>query len=264
MLGYRCFHLRFVFVYFAYFLVLKNARNWLGIGGILAEQSGIINHCYPAILFNWKFYTIIFVYIFLFGCLGASFSAIDEGKIDGNGIRESIVAKGLAEVSNSNRVDLQLVPRVEADTNVESTVEEFVLIIPSIGLEQGVIENVDPRYPEIYMPVLDENIAHGKYTRMPDGAVNEGNVYLFAHREWLHNGKDVGFFGRLDELGDGDVAIIRYNGKNYSYKFRAGKVVDVGDVSVYTDGAISPTLTLQTCEGSEKRLMVWFDLIEVV
>ncbi|MBN1331813.1 sortase [Candidatus Dojkabacteria bacterium] len=206
-----------------------------------------------------KVYTILFTYIFLFASLGAVYSDI----IGDQGVYPAISVDDLA-ARNYNSGNEYLTPAVIPKVQAAVPIEEFVLIIPSIGLEEEVIENIDPVSPEIYMPVLNEHIAHGKYTRMPDGAVEDGNVYLFAHREWQYQGRNSGFFAKIDQLSVGDMAIIKYNGQNYYYKFRSREVVDVKNVSVYTDVAPSPTLTLQTCEGSQKRLIVSFDLTKIL
>ena len=207
-----------------------------------------------------KFYLVIFFYIFLFGALGSVYSEITEEIVvpddNSNPVEISRVQESGSVIEDV--VD-KLVPKVAAT----EPVREFVLIIPKIDLEKEVVENVNPADPDEYLPVLNENIAHGKYTRMPDGAVDEGNVYLFAHREWEFEGQNAGFFSKIGELGAGDIAIIKYNGKNYSYIFQSKKLVDVKNVSIYTSESVSPTLTLQTCEGSEKRLIVSFTLVGI-
>ncbi len=143
-------------------------------------------------------------------------------------------------------------------------IKEFRLAIPSINLNMNVVENVDPADESVYGAVMVNNIAHGKYTRLPDEATLEGNVYLFAHREGVVGGKDVGFFQNLNELSYGDIALIKYGDKIYKYRFRKSFVITPQDTWVYTGQSNSPTLTLQTCEdGESKRLIVKLDLIEV-
>jgi len=110
--------------------------------------------------------------------------------------------------------------------------------------------------------VLEKGIAHGKYTKLPSEATESGNVYLFAHHEGYANGKDIGFFKKLDNLKSGDDAIIHFNGNTYVYNFRSSKIVDPSDTTVYTAEALTPTLTLQTCHNGEKqRLIATFDLV---
>jgi len=141
-------------------------------------------------------------------------------------------------------------------------VRDFAIEIPSIGVKRKVISNVDPANKDEYLGVLENYVAHGKYTLLPDEAVLNGNVYLFAHREGVVNGKDVGFFKRLDELSKGDDLIVYYKGNVYLYSFRDSKVIEPWQTEVYTSYSATPTLTLQTCEdGQSKRLILFFDLV---
>lgn len=141
----------------------------------------------------------------------------------------------------------------------------FRLQIPSINLNKEVVENVDPGDESVYGPVIAKSVAHGRYTKLPDEAQENGNVYLFAHRDGYIDGKYVGFFKRLGELRDGDVAYIHYAGKKYVYKFLRSFVITPQDTWVYTPESDMPILTLQTCENGESmRLMVQWQLTEVV
>ncbi|MFQ5493509.1 MAG: sortase [Candidatus Dojkabacteria bacterium] len=136
----------------------------------------------------------------------------------------------------------------------------FYLEIPAIGLKKRVVPNVDPTRRGAYLPVIDENVAHGRYTRLPDQATKSGNVYLYAHRDG-----HAGFFNRLDELRNGAKIEIFYNGETFTYKVFRSFVVNRKDTWVYTAQSPSPTLTLQTCEnGSEDRLIVKARLVRVV
>lgn len=139
---------------------------------------------------------------------------------------------------------------------------EFILSIPAISLRKDVMRNIDPSNKDEYMAVLRNSIAHGKYTLLPDQAVDFGNVYLFAHRQGTFDGKDIGFFRRLNEIRFGDEAYINFDGSTYIYKFRSSKIVSPKDTYVYTSYSPTPTLTLQTCEqGFSKRLILTFDFI---
>jgi len=141
---------------------------------------------------------------------------------------------------------------------------EFRLSIAKISLKQTVQADVDPANQDVYSAVINEKVAHGLGTRLPDEAILDGNVYLFAHRNGVYNGKKIGFFHRLDDLNQGDVAIIEYNGTTYEYKLREKFVITPQDTWVYTEQAETPTLTLQTCENGEtQRLIVKFDLVAI-
>lgn len=175
----------------------------------------------------------------------------------GNSVQAAATDSGpgqMAENSNGNNVL----------ANVKDQ-ERFRLIIPKAGVDHTVIANVDPGNKNIYGPVIENYVAHGKYTRLPDEATQKGNVYLFAHREGYANGRNIGFFKHLDKLADGDMAYIKYAGKTYVYQYRDEFIVTPEDTWVYTAHSDFPALTLQTCEnGVKQRLMVKFKLVRVL
>lgn len=147
----------------------------------------------------------------------------------------------------------------EIDTEID-----FSLQIPKIGLSKDIIPNVDPVRESVYGPVINQYVAHGKYTKLPDEATENGNVYLFAHREGQHNGKDIGFFKDLGEIALGDKAIVHFEGRKYTYEMYKKFVIYPKDVWVYSATANEPTLTLQTCEnGTSQRLIVKFKLVDI-
>ncbi len=173
------------------------------------------------------------------------------------GLSNSGLTKGIdASQSSPNKIDYKTISK-NRDPN-------FKLIIPKIGLEKKVYENIDPGLEKVYKPVLEKGIAHGKFTKLPDEATTQGNIYLFAHRNGHVKGQDIGFFRRIGELERGDEAIISYLGQRYIYKFKGRFVITPGDTWVYNARADQPTLTLQTCEDNEtKRLIVKFTLVKV-
>jgi|GEM_PF-3271402 len=142
--------------------------------------------------------------------------------------------------------------------------QDFYLTIPSIGVNSHVLANVNPSIETEYAPVIEDEIAHGKYTRLPSEAVTNGNVYMFAHREGIINGKYVGIFKRLNELQDGDLAYVKFGDNTYVYQYQTQFIITPYDTWVYTGESAKPTLTLQTCEnGDSMRLIAKFELIEV-
>jgi LPXTG-site transpeptidase (sortase) family protein len=151
-----------------------------------------------------------------------------------------------------------------ANPILNSQTSDFRLSIPSIGLNREVQEDVHPGDESVYGPVIEQRIAHGLYTRKPDEAIYDGNVYMFAHRTGTAHGKNVGFFHDLHLLKQGDKAQVRYAGKTYTYEFVRSFVITPQDTWVYTARSDYPKLTLQTCEqGESLRLMVEFRLTNV-
>lgn len=183
-------------------------------------------------------------------------------------LRLDAVNAGFASV-NGISVDQVSAWSVDSGNGVASLKDskaqrEFTLSIPSIGLQHRVIENVNPGNEAIYGPIIEKYIAHGQYTRLPEEATTDGNVYLFAHREGVKNGRNIGYFKNLDKIREGDKAIIKYDGKTYTYTAYTSFVISPRDTWVYTDESNLPTLTLQTCENGESmRLIVKFRLVSV-
>lgn len=159
-----------------------------------------------------------------------------------------------------------IIPQVRASINNLSLRQvsadtEFQIEIAKIGLSKKVIPNVNPIDEAEYSRVIEDYVAHGEYTRLPDEATIDGNVYLFAHRTGVINGKNVGFFNRLGELQSGDRAQIKFAGKLYTYILKRSFVVSPKDTWVYAERSSAPMLTLQTCEnGESQRLILQFTL----
>lgn len=165
------------------------------------------------------------------------------------------------ELNSRIKQEVKATPIVTKDSLIVK--QEFKLVIPSINLQHTIQKNVDPRYESEYLPILDKYIAHGKFTKLPNQATQEGNVYLFAHRN-SYAGKSNGYFERLDEVGQGDIALIHYDGKIYTYQYRDSEIISPEDTSVYTSYSPSPTLTMQTCNnGLSERLIVRWKLVSI-
>ena len=138
----------------------------------------------------------------------------------------------------------------------------FTIHIPAIGLVQNITPNVNPGNQDEYLPVLEQSVAHGKYTALPN--VEEGNTYLFAHSRLSYNGitPPGGWFTRIDELEENDIIIIQFNDDTYTYAVRSSTIVESSETTVYTGQSQfneKRSLTLQTCYPrgtTEKRLLV--------
>lgn len=124
----------------------------------------------------------------------------------------------------------------------------FSIIIPKIGAASRVIPNVDTTDENIYLPALQEGVAHAKGTVFPGIS---GNTYLFAHS--ADNFWDVGrynaVFYLLKDLTVGDDVIIFFENKRYDYKVVDSKIVDPSEVSyiVQSQEPGKQRLILQTC-----------------
>jgi len=209
---------------------------------------------------------IVITTIFLLIAASFGFAKVYTGMQNGQ-----VEASGTEQIDTNSSQDGLVDPKdnlpntnttINVDNHEDVENNEFSLEISSIKVKQKVYPNVDPSNSKEYLNVLEKGIAHGKYTKLPNQAIDSGNVYLFAHNEGYANGKNIGFFHNLTKLKKGDEAIIRFKGNVYVYRFRSSKIVDPQDVSVYTGESANPTLTLQTCHnGQKERLIATFDLV---
>jgi len=137
---------------------------------------------------------------------------------------------------------------------------DFSIMIPKIGANSKVVENVDPTNEKEYLASLSEGVAHAKGTAFPG---MNGNIYLFAHSadNFWNVGRYNAVFYLLKELQTGDEIVVFFNDKRYNYKVTESKIVDPTDVG-YLDANLGSgeQLILQTCwpPGTTwKRLLVF-------
>jgi sortase A len=123
---------------------------------------------------------------------------------------------------------------------------DFRVLISKIGLDSGVIENIDMFKPEEYKRALKQGIAHAKGSGIPGEA---GNVYLFGHStnfDWNAAGYNAEFY-LLNKLVSGDLITLIYNGNQYRYQVKETKIVRNENLSVLDQPESGKLLTLQTC-----------------
>lgn len=137
---------------------------------------------------------------------------------------------------------------------------DFSVVIPKIGANELVTENVDPSNGDEYLSVLQHSVAHAKGSALPGLS---GTTYLFAHS--ADNFWDVGrynaVFYLLKDLQTGDDISVFYQNKRYNYTVYDKKVVDPTEVG-YLAANIGQgeKLILQTCwpPGTTwKRLLIF-------
>lgn len=163
------------------------------------------------------------------------------------------LASGITDTSTNDK---------PVNTLPQTSLSEFSINVPAINLQKEITANVDPTDKDEYLSVIEETIAHGLYTALPNSP--GGNTYLFAHSKNSSNGEtpDGGWFTRIDELKTGDTITITYKGEKYLYAVVTSEIVDPEETDVYTPE--SPfgerrSLTLQTCYPrgtTEKRIIV--------
>lgn len=145
--------------------------------------------------------------------------------------------------------------KVETISPVSS---QFGIVIPKISANAPIIPNVDAGKPDIYLPVLQQGVAHALGTVFPGVS---GNIYLFAHStdNFWNVGRYNAVFFLIKELTNGDEIDLFYQGKRHIYRVVNKVVVDPTQVQYLTAPASTEQLTLQTCwpPGTAwKRLIV--------
>lgn len=110
----------------------------------------------------------------------------------------------------------------------------------------GVIEI--PRI-DLKLPILDKvtetNLNYGTAHIEGTNRIGEvGNVGIAGHR-----GRSRGLlFNRLGEVEEGDVIMIKSDGKTYEYTIYSVSIVEPSDVSVLNRSRTEKVLTLVTCD----------------
>lgn len=199
---------------------------------------------------------IVFAFVFAIVLFPLGFVFVKEGT------QKKVVLTAEAEASDVESLPSGRTSSISDGFEIETievNKDDFRIEIPKIDLKKDIEPEVDPRYREIYLPVIEKKVAHGKFTRFPHETLENGygNVYLFAHRDGPNP-----FFARLGELDKGDEINIYFNGKKYIYRVFEYFITTPDNTSVYTGYASSPTLTLQTCNnGVSERLIVRGELV---
>lgn len=141
---------------------------------------------------------------------------------------------------------------------------DFSLVIPAIGVNAPVVANVNPADPGAYKVALLQGVAHASTSTLPD---QSGTVYLFSHStnyDWFVKNLNAVFY-LLKNLKEGDLIVLIYKGKQYSYRLRETRVVASTEVSYLVPQSTKKSLILQTCwpPGSvSERLLVFADFVQ--
>ena len=166
--------------------------------------------------------------------------------LDNNDAREYLV-KRLKENIDDLKEDNQVEVKEEI---IDTTNYVAVLKIPKINLEKGLVsKNSIDNNVEKNIQILNES-------SMPDK--ENGNVILAGHNG---NGS-TSYFRNIHKLSLDDEVSIYYNGYEYKYKvMNSYKVKKTGQVDIVRNNDKN-TLTLITCYGEDKQLIVVCELIE--
>ncbi len=146
----------------------------------------------------------------------------------------------------------------ETSSISESVDTEFGIVIPKIGANARVVEDVDWTDSHMYQQALTQGVAHAKGSSHPG---EDGNIFLFAHSgaDFFEALRFNAVFSLMNKLEAGDEMTLWYHGQAHVYRVSEKKIVS-GDALEYLikpkEGRI---LTLMTCwpPGTTlKRLIV--------
>lgn len=124
--------------------------------------------------------------------------------------------------------------------------EGFSIIVPKIGANARVIQDVDPYNETEYQRSLSKGVAHAKGSALP-GEV--GNTFLFAHSSdnLLNANRYNSVFYLLNKLELQDIFVIVREGKTYKYKVTDKLIVSPEQVEYLENNVNKKQATLMTC-----------------
>lgn len=137
---------------------------------------------------------------------------------------------------------LEAKPRV----SIAPVDRNFGIVIPKIGANASVIQDVNPLSPEEYQVALSKGVAHARGTAYPGQRVN---IFLFAHsaENWYMANRYNAIFFLLYKLEPHDEISLYYHNVLHRYEVTKKMTVSPNDVQYLTTVGQEETLTLMTC-----------------
>ncbi len=139
----------------------------------------------------------------------------------------------------------------------------FSIIVPKIGGNAPVIENIDPYNEHEYRNALENGVAHANGSVVPG---EKGNTFLFAHSSdnfYTANHYNTVFY-LLHKLENGDQFFIVHDNRVYKYIVSGTQEVAPEAVEyLETKSNDTQTATLMTCwppGTTSSRLLVFGEL----
>lgn len=188
---------------------------------------------------------LVIIIGFLFALIGAILIYYYcSSKIIEKNIEEKSIEKFYSNNTKTGRNE------VTTDNKVEHNIINYIGIIkiPKLNLEKGFTSKDDKNNDvEKGIKILEESDYPNK---------DKGNVLLASHS----GTSSISHFKNLYKLSNGDEVQIIYNGNTYSYKVsRRYKIDKTGYANIKRDYSKS-TLTLITCAGDNKQIIVICEL----
>ncbi len=130
--------------------------------------------------------------------------------------------------------------------------QDFLISIPSLDLyDLKVKSNVDSSVEQVYDQMLTDGLAHFAGTSLPFTEMETYNIVIYGHSssgDYYQRTKDpAAAFSILSQIRYGSEIIVKFEGKEYKYKFIKGKIVDANDLTILTGNSGQKQLTLFTC-----------------
>lgn len=220
-------------------LYALSLRQVLGLTLLFLGMGGILSPLVPSLKLESSYF------------LAQAFSTQDEKQ------------KELSALPAS--VPVVLDPLVGPDgASIAPASESFSLIIPKIGVNAAVVPGVDPSTPEGYEDALKAGVAHASTSFFPD---EDGTVYLFSHStnyDWFVQDLNAIFY-MVKNLETGDLVVLIYKGRRYTYQISEKKVVSPKATGYLYPYVGRRNLILQTCwppGSTTERLLIFANLIE--
>lgn len=135
----------------------------------------------------------------------------------------------------------------------------FSIVIPKIGANAKILQNIDASDENIYLDALNKGVAHTLGTVFPGEG---GHIFLFAHStDYFWNvGSYNAIFYLLYKLEKNDEINLFYQGQRYVYRVIGSEIVNPSQVQYLTRKTNREFLTLQTCwplGTTLKRLLIF-------
>jgi len=142
----------------------------------------------------------------------------------------------------------------QGDAQEEPVNHDFSIFAPQISVNAPVYANVDGSNENAYLANVLRGVAHYQHKELDnvtvDGALpgQVGNVFLFGHSQIPGGSLEnyQGVFNNLEELIEGDVIKVFYQGEEYQYEVKEGHVIEKTQVE-YLAHTETETLTLMSC-----------------
>lgn len=207
---------------------------------------------------------IILVFV-SFAIFVVVFAPVIKQEIKYLGRKSSSISEVVLESTSTPATTPENASESSEDGKIIPVDKEFGLVVPKIGANSKVIQDVDPYNSKEYQQKLTQGVAHAKGTSLPGQA---GNTFLFAHSSdnFYNANRYNSVFYLLNKLVLEDNFYLVKDGRLYEYSVTEKSVVEPDQVQYLTDKTITQKATLMTCwpPGTTlKRLILIGDLVSV-